>query len=85
MYRLFVHCLNSALLICLLSGVAIVPVAHAKSAAVKEQRSLTASEAAAKAKAQHGGKVLKVRTQGNGYSVRLLKNSGRIITVKIKG
>ncbi|MDZ7783229.1 MAG: hypothetical protein U5K56_10005 [Halioglobus sp.] len=51
----------------------------------QERASLTPAEAAAKARARHGGKVLKVQRKGDGYRVRLLQDSGRVITVTIKG
>jgi uncharacterized membrane protein YkoI len=41
-------------------------------------------EAAARAQAEHGGKVLKVSPDKGGYKVRLLQDSGRVITVKVK-
>ncbi len=50
----------------------------------QEQHALTASEAAAKARARHGGKVLKVTPKGKGYRVKLLTDSGRVLTVTIK-
>lgn len=48
-------------------------------------RSLSAAQAATKAKARHGGKVLKVTPKGRGYKVKLLTDSGRVLTVMIKG
>ena len=81
-----------ALLICSFSGTAIPVHAEprreppAQGQASKQERvSLTPAEAAAKARARHGGKVLKVQRKGNGYRVRLLQDSGRVITVTIKG
>jgi uncharacterized membrane protein YkoI len=50
----------------------------------QEQHVLTASEAAAKARARHGGKVLKVSPKAGGYRVKLLTDSGRVLTVTIK-
>jgi hypothetical protein len=50
----------------------------------QQQQTLTAAEAAARAKAQHGGKVLKVSPQGKAFRVKLLTDSGRVITVTIK-
>jgi uncharacterized membrane protein YkoI len=50
----------------------------------QEQHALTAAEAAARARDRHGGKVLKVSPQGKGYRVKLLTDSGRVITVTIK-
>lgn len=46
---------------------------------------ITAAGAAAKAQARHGGKVLKVTAKGRGYKVKLLTDSGRVLTVMIKG
>ena len=50
----------------------------------QEQHVLTAAEAAARARARHGGKVLKVSPQGEGYRVKLLTDSGRVLTVTIR-
>lgn len=50
-----------------------------------QKSAMTPREAAAKARAQHGGKVLNVSRQGNAYRVKLLLDSGRVITVTIKG
>ena len=43
-----------------------------------------AQQAADKARAKHGGKVLKVTRKGKAYRVKLLKDSGRVVTVTIK-
>ena len=51
----------------------------------QQARTLTASQAAARAKAQYGGKVLKVTPAGNGYRVKMLTDAGRVHTVTIKG
>ena len=62
-------------------GLTLLPVAQVEAQrASKPQRpdqsskhkasTLTASQAAARAKAQHGGKVLKVTPAGNGYRVK---------------
>jgi starvation-inducible outer membrane lipoprotein len=48
------------------------------------QHSLTAAQAAAKAKARHGGTVLKVTPKGQGFRVKLLTDSGRVMTVMVK-
>jgi hypothetical protein len=48
------------------------------------EQSLTAAQAAAKAKAQHGGTVLKVTPKEQGFRVKLLTGSGRVMTVTIK-
>ncbi|MFK8048180.1 MAG: hypothetical protein AB8B81_07095 [Halioglobus sp.] len=59
--------------------------AQAKAPNAKSQSSMSPAQAAAKAKARHGGKVLKVTRNGRGYRVKLLTDSGRVITVNIKG
>lgn len=51
----------------------------------QQKASLTPAEAAAKARARYGGKVLKVQRKGDAYRVRLLQESGRVITVTIRG
>jgi starvation-inducible outer membrane lipoprotein len=67
-----------------------VPAVHAKQPKQAQQQpqqsqqSLTAAQAAAKAKAQHGGTVLKVTPKGQGFRVKLLTDSGRVMTVMIK-
>lgn len=78
-------------------GLTLLPVAQveAQRTSKQQQRSdqsskqkagtLTASQAAARAKAQHGGKVLKVTPAANGYRVKMLTESGRVHTVTIKG
>ena len=50
----------------------------------QSQHSLTAAQAAAKAKARHGGTVLKVTPKGRGFRVKLLTDSGRVMTVMVK-
>ena len=50
-----------------------------------QQAGLTPREAAARAQAQHGGRVLSVSRKGGGYQVKLLLDSGRVITVPVKG
>ncbi len=49
-----------------------------------QQGGLDARQAAAKAQAQYGGRVLKVSPEGNGYRVRLLRDDGRVITVSVE-
>ncbi len=44
---------------------------------------MSAQQAAAQAQARYGGRVLKVEPRGDGYSVRLLRDDGRVITVSI--
>lgn len=67
-----------------------VPEVHAKQPKQTQQKpqqaqhSLTAAQAAAKAKARYGGTVLKVTAKGLGYRVKLLTDSGRVMTVMIK-
>lgn len=48
-------------------------------------REISSSEAAARARSQYGGRVIKVQKQGRSYRVRLLQPSGRVITVTIRG
>lgn len=50
-----------------------------------QQAGLTPREAAARAQAQHGGRVLSVSRKGQVYRVKLLLDSGRVITVTVKG
>ena len=50
----------------------------------QKPNSLTAREAAARAKAKHGGKVLKVIPKGSAYRVKLLTDSGRVVTVTVR-
>jgi hypothetical protein len=59
-------------------------LAQAPKAAAQKQQ-LTAREAAAQAQSQYGGKVLKVSRAGQNFKVRLLQDSGRVITVTIRG
>ncbi len=64
-----------------------IPVTDAvaqKSGEKQQQGGMSAREAADKARAQHGGKVLKVTRKGKGYRVKLLQDSGRVITVTVK-
>ena len=78
------------LCVLLLSGcvLAVVPATavHAQQGkgSAQQQSGLTAQEAAAKARARYGGKVLKVTRKGDGYQVRLLQDSGRVVTVTIR-
>ncbi|TXS90728.1 PepSY domain-containing protein [Parahaliea maris] len=50
----------------------------------QQSGSLSPQQAAARAQSRHGGKVLKVTRKGKGYSVRLLLDNGRVITVNVK-
>jgi len=43
----------------------------------------SAEQAARQAQQRYGGRVLKVDPRGSGYSVRLLQDDGRVITVVI--
>lgn len=86
MLRLITNTLCCALFTVALLGAAAAPEAQARQLAASEQKSqLTARQAAQKAKAQYGGKVIKVRRQGDNFRVRLLQKSGRVITVTIRG
>jgi hypothetical protein len=49
-----------------------------------EKQGLTAAQAANRARAKHGGKVLKVSPQGKAYRVKLLTDSGRVMSVLVK-
>lgn len=86
MLRTLSNLLCSALLTATMVGtVVFAPEAEARSRVLVAQNSqMTAREAAAQAQAQHGGKVLRVRKQGNVYKVRLLKKSGRVVTVTVR-
>ncbi|MFK7975901.1 MAG: hypothetical protein AB8C02_07170 [Halioglobus sp.] len=78
--------LCTTLLATLLLGATLsAPVEARSSFMVAQNSQMSAREAAAQAKAQHGGKVLRVRKQGNVYKVRLLQKSGRVITVTVRG
>ena len=61
------------------------PAAAQQAGANAQKNTMTPREAAAKARAQHGGKVLNVSRQGGVYRVKLLLDSGRVITVTVKG
>lgn len=61
------------------------PAAAQQAGASAQKSTMTPREAAAKARAQHGGKVLNVSRQGGVYRVKLLLDSGRVITVTVKG
>lgn len=85
MLRHFTQLLCAILVATVLAGVTLAPAAQARSPMLIAQNSqITAREAAARAKAQYGGKVLRVRKQGDVYKVRLLQESGRVITVSIR-
>ena len=57
---------------------------HSDKGNSRQKTALTPTEAAARAKSEHGGKVLKVTPKGKGYKVKLLTESGRVLTVTIK-
>ena len=75
-----------ALLISSLTAVALPgPDAHAQGSKQSQQQpSMSSQQAADKARAKHGGKVLKVTRKGKAYRVKLLKDSGRVVTVTVK-
>ena len=77
------------LLVCLLvvagGWSAPTPVLAQPAGSAAQKSAMTPREAAAKARAQHGGKVLNVSRQGSAYRVKLLLDSGRVITVTVKG
>lgn len=93
MHRYCPRFTSVAALLLLIAGLSVpAPAAaaypHLAINAIKtaEQRSqLSPQQAAAKARAKYGGKVLKVMPDGRGYKVRLLLDSGRVITVTIRG
>ena len=58
--------------------------AHPKQERNQVEKTFTAAQAAARAQARHGGKVLKVTPKGKGYKVKLLSDSGRVLTVTVK-
>ena len=61
------------------------PIAHAQGSKQSQQQpGMSPQQAADKARAKHGGKVLKVTRQGKAYRVKLLKDSGRVVTVTVK-
>lgn len=79
--RLFCTLLLASWIAAVLPGVN----ASAQQAGEKHQKaSMTPQQAAKKARAKHGGKVLKVSRKGNAYRVKLLKESGRVVTVTIR-
>jgi starvation-inducible outer membrane lipoprotein len=83
----FCKTLRTALLaaaLCLAVPIAEVQAKQPKGAQAQSQQSLTAAQAAQRAKAKHGGKVLKVTPKGKGYKVKLLTDSGRVLTVTVK-
>ncbi|MFU8765674.1 MAG: PepSY domain-containing protein [Haliea sp.] len=72
----------------LLAGTGFMVSQHALAQQGKpaaQQTGLTPREAAARAQAQHGGRVLSVSREGEVYRVKLLLDSGRVITVTVKG
>jgi hypothetical protein len=67
------------------AGVLPGPDAYAQGAKQSQlQPSMSPQQAADKARKKHGGKVLKVTRKGNGYRVKLLKDSGHVVTVTVK-
>lgn len=52
--------------------------------AAEPQQRLSPREAAARAQARHGGKVLQVSPRGDSYRVKLLQSSGRVVTVTVE-
>lgn len=86
MRRFAAHLLGTAMLLCLFVAPLTATDAEARSRTVAEQKQkqLTAREAARRAKAQYGGRVLKVTRKGKSYRVRLLQDSGRVLTVTIR-
>lgn len=62
----------------------VAAVAAKPPKATEQQPRMSAQEAASRARAQHGGKVLKVSRDKDGYRVKLLLDSGRVVTVNIR-
>jgi starvation-inducible outer membrane lipoprotein len=54
-------------------------------ASQNQHTGMTTQQAAAQAKASHGGKVLKVTRDKKGYKVKLLQDSGRVVIVRVAG
>ncbi len=52
--------------------------------AAEPRQHLSPREAAARAQARHGGKVLQVSPKGDSYRVKLLQSSGRVVTVTVE-
>ncbi len=84
-YRILVVPLLALLLTAGTGFVAPQPALAQQGKPAAEQEGLTPREAAARAQAQRGGRVLNVSRKGNAYRVKLLLDSGRVITVTIKG
>ena len=61
----------------------LIAVALAASAPVQAQKAGTKAEAALLAQQKHGGQVLKVELQNQRYKVKILQNSGRVISIMI--
>lgn len=77
--------LSRLLLASVLAATMPVATVQAKPPPAAEQKQrMSAQEAASRARAQHGGKVLKVSRDKDGYRVKLLLDSGRVITVNIR-
>jgi hypothetical protein len=63
-------------------GAAMAPRGYAPAADAGAGR-ISARDAASAASRQYGGRVLRVNADGNGYRVKLLQPSGRVIQVHI--
>jgi starvation-inducible outer membrane lipoprotein len=83
--RIGVFLLLACVLVVAGGWLAPAPAAAQQVGASAQKSTMTPREAAAKARAQHGGKVLNVSRQGGVYRVKLLLDSGRVITVTVKG
>lgn len=82
---MFSAMLTAQLAMMLAGATLATPVEARQSMVVAQSSQMTARQAAAQAKAIHGGKVLRVRKQGRDFKVRLLKESGRVVTVTVRG
>ena len=76
-------CAMKALIFAIIfSGLCTVPVAFAQQVPPKEA-SLSKSQAAEKAQKQVRGRVLKVEQDRDNYRVKVLKKSGRVVSVDV--
>ena len=84
MWKPCTHSLSLAkqLAVVLLSLTLLSPTASIAQAE-RPKPQMTAQQAAARAQAQYGGKVLKVKKKNGKYVVKLLLDSGRVTTVTI--
>ncbi|PLW82037.1 hypothetical protein CWI75_13220 [Kineobactrum sediminis] len=67
-----------------IAGPGAMEVWAQRDSSTQQQPRLSAAEAAARAQARYGGEVLSVTPQGAAWRVRLLLESGRVITVTVR-